>query len=339
MRHPPYNLKVNKEADRAVMIETIRRALAAFQYSERDYRYIGLGGPFLEDFKRVHAAFPKMKLLSIEEDPATHLRQEFHRFVNKKYLDLHCGDAHDYIRKFYEPSGKEIIWLDYLDFKLEELNDFVFLATKAPIGTMLRITIRAQWLEHLPGVAEVEKWAEIFKRFGDRFGDLAPAQLDPEDFRDGARYCVLLNNILVGAVRDELAPPLKRYFQPLTATFYRDETRMFSLMGMVVGRPKMEQQQEVRGETCDRRIVKAFVGWDLASLDGKQVHLLDVPALSDKERLALQLHLPLENRKRRSDCLKELPYLIGNNKDDHRRRILRYAALSPYYAQFARLAS
>lgn len=339
MRHPAYNLKVNKEADRAVMIETIRRAMPLFG-NEREYCYIGFGGPFLEDMKRVHAAFPEMKLQSIEENKETFRRQKYHRFINNHYLELaHCK-AHRYFREIYAPSGKEIIWLDYLNFGKEELSDFVYLATQVSSGSMLRITVRGEWKDKLPGVANENEWQKIYERFRNDFGVLVPEKLIPDDFIEGSRYCGILADIVISAVRDELSPPLTRFFQPLVSNYYKDDTRMFSMMGVVMDIPPNEQLVQAGESVCDSRVFEAFKDWDLESLDGKKVHLLDVPSLSVKERMALDQHLPLlGNPNRVAACVDELPYLVGRNPGDHERLIRRYATLAQYYAQFARVAS
>ncbi len=337
MRHPAYNLKVNKEADRAVMIETIRRAIPLFG-TESDYRYIGFGGPFLEDMKRVHGVFPSIKLVSLEGNLETFKRQNFHRFVNDERLELAFGKSHDYLRTAYAPKGKEIIWLAHLNFGREELSDFVLLATKVATGSMLRITVRGEWKDKLPGAASPEDdWNKVFKSFRTNFGDLAPESLEADDFLDGQRYCTILTQMVVAAVQDELAPPLPRYFQPLVANFYKDETRMLSVMGVVADVPSEDQVVIQDSITVDSRIANAFSNWDLASLNGETVHLLDVPSLSLKERLALDRHLPLTNQEREDACLNELPYLVGGSQADHERLMRRYAALSPFYSQFARV--
>lgn len=337
MRHPAYNLKVNKEADRAVMIETIRRAIPVFG-KESEYRYIGFGGPFLEDMKRVHGAFPEIKLVSLEGNEETFKRQDFHRFINDDQLELVNEKSHKYLRTKYVPDGKEIIWLDHLNFGREELADFVFLATKVATGSMLRITVRGEWKDKLPGAAASDdEWAKVYTSFRNNFGDLAPEELEPDDFLDGTRYCSIITQIVVAAVQDELSPPLPRYFQPLVANFYKDETRMLSVMGVVAETPTDERAKVIGTVTVDSFIAQAFNDWDLASLNGETVHQLDVPSLSLKERLALDRHLPLTTVEREAKCLKELPYLVGRSVEDHERLMRRYAALSPYYSQFARV--
>jgi hypothetical protein len=339
MRHPAYNLKVNKEADRAVMVETVKRTIPLFG-NESDYRYFGLGGPFLEDMKRVHSAFPNIKLVSIEGDIQTLERQRYHRFINDDCLELVHASAHNYFRNDYIPGKKDIIWLDYLNFGKQELADFVLLATSVSVGSMLRMTVRGEWKDKLPGAAAAEDdWDKIFRKFRGHFGDLAPRCLEKDDFTEGSRYTKLLMTIIVNAVRSALAPPLPRYFQPLVANYYKDETRMLSLMGVIADSPVPENQQKVGEAFCDSKIVKAFIDWDLASLDGQTVHQLDVPSLSARERMALDRFLPLSgNEERIKKCLNELPYLVGGNHADHRKLVERYAALSPYYAQFARVA-
>ena len=112
---------------------------------------------------------------------------------------------------------------------------------------------------------------------------------------------------------------------------------MLSVMGVVADKPPDERLEIIGTVTVDSIIANAFNDWDLASLNGETVHQLDVPSLSLKERLALDRHLPITSVQREAECLKELPYLVGGSQADHERLIRRYASLSPYYSQFARV--
>jgi hypothetical protein len=78
MKHPPYHLRVNKAVDRFMLIEildTLARELGSLQ----DYKYYGLGGPFLEDFRLMSEHFTDLPLVSVESSEHTHRRQKFHR--------------------------------------------------------------------------------------------------------------------------------------------------------------------------------------------------------------------------------------------------------------------
>ena len=83
-KHPHYHLKLNKSIDRLLFIDIIKAFNVFFEIN--DYRYIGFGGPYLEDFKLLSNMFPKIKMISLEIDEETYKRQKFHLCSNN--LDL-----------------------------------------------------------------------------------------------------------------------------------------------------------------------------------------------------------------------------------------------------------
>ena len=76
-KHPHYHLRLNKSIDRLLFIDIIKAFNIFFDVHQ--YRYIGLGGPYLEDFKLLSYTFPEMKMISLESDVETYRRQVFHK--------------------------------------------------------------------------------------------------------------------------------------------------------------------------------------------------------------------------------------------------------------------
>ena len=76
----PYHLRQNKAIDRNLFIELLRMINRRFLI--RKYEYISMGGPFLEDFKGIHASTGISKMTSFEMDRNTFLRQKFNRHLS-----------------------------------------------------------------------------------------------------------------------------------------------------------------------------------------------------------------------------------------------------------------
>ena len=72
-----YHLRENKAIERGLFIELLTRVGRVANIS--DYTYIGFGGPFLEDFKALHASLRIAKMISIEMDENVCKRQAFNR--------------------------------------------------------------------------------------------------------------------------------------------------------------------------------------------------------------------------------------------------------------------
>ena len=90
----PYRLRPNKAVDRELFLSLLMRL--APRLALEKYHYVGLGGPFLEDFRLIHGRLGIAKMTCIETEEEVHKRQLFNRpiasieCVHKKledYLD------------------------------------------------------------------------------------------------------------------------------------------------------------------------------------------------------------------------------------------------------------
>src|SRR5258708_1078485 len=79
MRHPPYHLRPHKAVDRLLFVEILQRLPALTGVAIGRYTYYGLGGPFLDDCRALHQAFPDTRLVSFEKNAQTFKRQQFHK--------------------------------------------------------------------------------------------------------------------------------------------------------------------------------------------------------------------------------------------------------------------
>src|SRR5437016_2552014 len=104
MKHPPYHLRINKAVDRLLLVNVLRPL-----NPDSEFTYYSLAGPFLEDLRVMDHYFPKMNLVSLELDPQTCKRQEFHRFTSRIQLkEITMGS---FLSDEYEPGATDVFWL------------------------------------------------------------------------------------------------------------------------------------------------------------------------------------------------------------------------------------
>ena len=161
MRHPPYHLRVNKAVDRAALVEAIGILTDGKALSE--YTYCGMGGPFLEEHRLLYAMYPRLKLVSIEQDEETYKRQKFHRPCSAEILDLRYQEFRSFLRTYESRDEKSIVWADYTDLKYDHIASFIALLGRLAIGSMVKITLRA---EPTPHSSDDDSRAKFRKKFG-----------------------------------------------------------------------------------------------------------------------------------------------------------------------------
>lgn len=110
------------------------------------YHYVGLGGPFLEDFRLVHARLGLARMTCVETEEEVHKRQLFNRPV----ASIEC--VHETLENYLDGIDFEtpaIIWFDYTEPKgiTTQIERFARTIGSVPIGSVLRVTLNAN-----PGV-------------------------------------------------------------------------------------------------------------------------------------------------------------------------------------------
>lgn len=310
MKHPAYHLRPNKAVDRFALIEAIKRLID--RTNIREYTYYSLGGPTLEDFRLIYEFFPDMKMVCIEENEDTYKRQKFHRPCCTRSLRIENETLTSFLT-LYEPSDtKSIFWLDYVGLEYQHFEDFTLLLGKIAADSMIKITVRCE-----PGDYETAQDAEEFRR---KFEALLPTpdSIPPSTIESFAQ---LIQDMIQIASERALPGAVPLMFQPISSFHYTDGTGMFTLTGVVC----------LRSEQI--KIVRAFKDWRFANLHWNKPTQIKVPALSIKERLHLQRHLP-----RRGDAgrvlRQSLGYLIDKDVPTTESQLQQYADFHQYFPYF-----
>lgn len=333
--HPAYHLRPNKAIDRFVFLEIIRTL--ELRCTLRNYKYIGLGGPYLEDFRLLSQQFPKMHLICVEKDEETHKRQKFH-LCSRQMTCIHRGLG-DYIATNFPSADPVVVWADYTDMDRECISEVADIARKAVPGSLLRVTVRAEStvyrklqisIHKYPKCVPPKKAAEfnLIKKYysTDIATDGASFPIDWFDWKEFSldNYPRLLARILSSTI--ECACTRPKTFLPIHAVKYSDGTIMLSLTGMICLDSDCKSLSEHFREHC------TFYTSRIDELD-----VIDVPNLTTKERLHLEAILPTK-RFSGDESVSHLGYLIeGDNSEDKSRlkmqQFEKYYRLYPYFGK------
>ena len=282
----PYQLRPNKAVDRELFLSLLGRIAAELELE--NYQYIGLGGPFLEDFRLIHARLGVNDMVCIEHEEAVHKRQEFNRPVE----GIQC--VHNTLEDYIDSTDfdkRTLIWFDYTDPRkiTEKIERFARTIEEVQDGSMLRITLNANPSslgspdpkditteagpieERSSGKKNMHEWR--LEQFQKRMGNLLPNDLKPEDMKFKNFGKSVLRSLYL-AVEKEMLSNAKRKIFWLLATHYADGQPMVTATLIVV-------------EAEDNTIEGLVNNWEFYSTPENPL-ILDMPALSTLERLRME---------------------------------------------------
>lgn len=269
----PYKLRPNKAVDRELFISLLGRLSAAFKIEK--YKYIGLGGPFLEDFRLLHARVGIRDMDCVEMDETVHCRQKF----NKPIGSINCVYANidDYLERteFKKPV---ILWLDYADPRStsKQIEVFTKQMLNLPPKSIIRLTLNANPAslrepDTILRGEELHEWR--LQRFKERFADYYPVELSPDDMKH-RNYGRSILKVLQLSVENVSLAASDRKILWAFATHYLDGQPMVTATLIIVN-PK------------DKKITRILRNWEFYT-ESKNPHIIALPALSTIERLTME---------------------------------------------------
>lgn len=281
-----YHLRENKAIERNLFIELLARVGRVVNIS--DYTYIGFGGPFLEDFKALHAALRIDKMISIEMDTNVYKRQKFNS--PSTFINLQNCSFNEFLSQ-YEFIGGNIIWLDYTapSELYQQLSEFRQLISKLGRFDIGKITLNAnpQGLggnNQSPQTLHAERRDTLLSRLGDfnKF-DIAEDDVLPK------KYPSTLSRAILSSVSGLASRTTGEYFQPLSSFVYKDGGhQMLTITGIILNaKDDRDKAEFLETSRLDH--------WPFRNLDWSNPLEISVPALSAKERLKLDEALPLNS--------------------------------------------
>lgn len=281
-----YRLRPNKAVDRELFLSLLGRLSAKLRLEK--YCYVGLGGPFLEDFRLVHARIGIDALICVESEEAVHRRQSFNRPIESMQC-IHA-ELEEYLEAT-EFNTPVVLWLDFTEPKtvVNQIETFARQANELPMYSIVRITLNAnptslgkpparQIAVALPGEEDKAGGNETelewrLARFKERLGGSTPSGLSSDAMTHRNYGPSLLQALRLCAEREILDHAERKLVWAL-ATHYSDGQAMVTATAVVVP----------DGDHDIHSIVKS---WPYFSTPNDPLRL-DVPALSTIERLTME---------------------------------------------------
>ena len=282
----PYRLRPNKAVDRELFLSLLTRLAPGLGLES--YQYIGLGGPFLEDFRLVHARLGIQSMICIESKEAVHRRQVFNRPV--ECIKCVHSTLEDYIDS-HEFSDPLILWFDFTDPSnlAAQIELFSRSISSVAVGSILRITLNANpsslgepdirqlgiklagFSISIPTKTTLQEWR--LSRFKKRLGNFFPIGLLPEGMSHKNFGKSVLHALSIAVAKEALSLP-DRNVEWALCCHYSDGQPMVTATAIIT-------------ESARDPIADTFRTWEFYSTP-KEPHLLDMPALSTLERLTME---------------------------------------------------
>jgi hypothetical protein len=284
---PPYRLRPNKAVDRELFVGLLMRLASNLKLE--GYAYIGLGGPFLDDFRLIHSRIGVRDMVCVESDKVVHKRQLFNRPISSVVCINSTLEEYLDARDFEAPI---IIWLDYTSPGdiADQMTRFARTIGEVPIGSIVRVTLNANpgslgepgRQEFGVSVGELSSGLGVLPtlhqwrldRFRERLGDLCPTRLVAQDMTRREYGKSVLGALKNAVDKETLSHPSKDVIWALS-THYSDGQPMVTAAVVVC-------------DPSDSALSDIVKEWEFRSTPDSP-HLLDIPALSTRERLIMEL--------------------------------------------------
>lgn len=279
-----YSLRLNKAVDRELFLSALTSLSSLFDFKK--FRYVGMGGPFMEEYRLLHNRLGIQDLISCEKDPDTHLRQKF----NSPFNSIGC--VHSAIEEYYANEsieGNFIIWLDYTEPSNLRENILFFCSVVCSVKTeaFVRITLNASPTSlGDPKINKDEENKQTFiqayrlESFKSRMHDLSPADLSEADLVT-SKYGALVLKCLLLKAEKEISTIGEMRIAWILSTFYADGQPMVTALAYVYN---------LDSPTNFELALNTIKNWEFRS-DPFHPIRFDLPSLSTRERLFLEKHL------------------------------------------------
>ncbi|MCG6659910.1 hypothetical protein HOP52_19400 [Halomonas campisalis] len=332
----PYHLRPCKNVDRKIFIEALKILSASLPV--QSYTYVGMGGPFLEDFKSLHAELDFQKMLSLEINERVYQRQ----CVNRPHACIECrlSSSAELIDNF-DLSGNAVIWLDYTNPNelKDQVEEFRSLLPKLKVGDIVKITVNANvatlgdgseaGAEKLYSEEEdkpegrlyrkalsVHRHRKLYKILSEYLSD----DLKSDDITT-RNYPYILLGCLFRAAYLALTGRQERFY-PLAACAYADGQKMLTLTGV----------KTTESGWRDLLSKTTLTDWEFFYKSDESLVDIEVPVLSLQERIRLDSFMPNSDP---SDIQREIGYPLAETEKKSLKLIENYLKFYRHYPQYS----
>jgi hypothetical protein len=333
----PYHLRPNKFVDRALFIDILAHINRHSPISE--YLYVSFAGPYLEDFKAIHANFGNRKMLSLEQFEWVYRRQTF----NVPYGCVDCTNntsqqfITDYttiLDRFGRPNV--LIWLDYAaaDAIRDQLTECEALVAKLRHLDVMRITLNAtpssiDGANDAEGETDEDRRARRLQVLQDRIRDYLPNGTSAEQMKNAAYPSLLLHSVRKAA-SNAMAGAGALVFHPLAAYVYKDSHQMLTVTGIVLARSDVQIFLNRTG----------LDHYEFATNNWRDSIRINVPYLSPREKFYLDSLIYKQTTKNNRSKLKKstkLKVTLASTDAVNKELAERYIRFYRYYPHYHRV--
>lgn len=323
----PYHLRQNKAVERVLFEEQLKLISPWLSNNGaqpiENYRYIGFGGPFLEDFKSIHRNLKIQDMTSIEFDANTLKRQEFNKPVSCIKLLSKPMSSTEFINKD-EFEKESILWLDYVNVNyVSQLNDIKNAVQKMADYDILKVTFNAN-VANLKQQGSGSLQQQRHRYFEDLIAnEYLPVTLESDDFTFKRFHRVLVRTI-INAINSGLRSSTTLQAKILSSFLYKDGQQMLTVSCILLPTIKISDFEL----NCD------LVNWEFY-YDQDKIFDISLPSLSVRERVELERLLPQGDLNTIKGCL---GYQISNDlaeNDILLKNFIEYHARFPWFGKIA----
>ena len=333
----PYHLRPNKAVDRSLFMDLLRMLSGGLRL--KDYTYIGMGGPFLGDFKELHSVTGITNMHSIESEEWIYQRQKLNKPLS--CIQLHNMDSTQFINEEIEEILSEknvIVWLDYVNSMLgEQMDDIAKLTAKLGDKDILKVSLSA--------AASQFNCINEFKIVHDPINGCQQQRLSEEDVlslrRDklALKTCIPgdlenkdLNNqnfpiALIKILRSTVESSIQDHLtvQPLGFYIYRDGVRMLTVTFIVL-RKTTNLDEFLEANRLNE--------WLLSNLSwNDSPHVIEMPVVSPIEKFQIDSHYPRES----SDPIPEFGFRLDEKIEKNEKIFKEYTKFYKYLPAYSKV--
>jgi len=302
-----YLLRPNKNIERKMLVELVNRLGSVHQLDE--YKYIGFGSYFFNDFRLLHTRCGIRRMTSFENRAQRYQRALFNRPYRS--IEVLQGDATDLLR-VERWNRRSIVWMDY-EGKLTAsvLDDIQTIVSSAKAGSLVLFSVNA----HPPTTAESNrKMRKHLSRIA--YPELIGSTPQSKDMMGWGTAQIgreAIDSAILLAVRDRNSLNSGGWpvsYRQLVNFNYRDSVRMLTVGGLV----SYDRDTDLYESAAFEKL--------LFFRDGPDAYVIDAPTLTTKEVESLRRQLPRGRKK---------VVLAGLGEDE----VAKFEQLYRHYPTFA----
>lgn len=312
MRVPAYHLRLNKMVERLLFVELLHRLDGLLPAKIEQHTYVGLGGPYLEDFNLIHGTFGNEDMISLEIYDWVLTRQELNQ--PHSAVKLRLQSTAQFIESFTLDEQRYVIWFDYSKQDWDQqIYECCELLRKLPALSLFKVTFS--------GLARKEKLEETADRLSRMFADYGPFEArDVSANRISYTLYSILRRAIAGAIPDTEEKAVKS----LASYRYDDGTPILTVT-MTLG-PKARIDELVR---------KARLrSWRFSDINWRGPREIALPSLGLREKLAVDRLLPAADSQ---TILDKLGLRLAERRRDSLRQLDNYLQFYRQVPQFLRV--